>query len=105
MKREREGDALEYIEALHPARSKITFLKRNWQVRSSNGWRRTSCTILLFNFMEHYDFLVLTVYDELIVPEEEHAVAKEFMFTSGYCEVCSRYSLSDQIKQIRYFSL
>ncbi len=55
--------------------------------------------------MEHYDFLVLTVYDELIVPEEEHAVAKEFMFTSGYCEVCSRYSLSDQIKQIRYFSL
>lgn len=56
-------------------------------------------------FMEHYDFPVLTVYDELIVPEEEHAVAKEFMFTSGYCEVCSRYSLSDQIKQIRYFSL
>ena len=51
-------------------------------------------------FQRTYDFVVLTVYDELIVPEEEQPMIKEFMFTTGHCELCDAMSLMSQIKNL-----
>jgi hypothetical protein len=52
-------------------------------------------------FQQQYNFPVLTVYDEFIVPEDEQPMVKEFMFpTSTACEVCDHYSLMDQIKNL-----
>jgi hypothetical protein len=56
---------------------------------------------LACSFQEHYNFPVLTVYDEFIVPEEHYPMVKEFMFTTSIaCEVCDHYSLMNQIKNL-----
>ena len=52
-------------------------------------------------FQRTYDFVVLTVYDELIVPEEEQPMIKEFMFSTGHCELCESMSLMSQIKHLK----
>jgi hypothetical protein len=52
-------------------------------------------------FQTHYDFPVLTVYDEFIVPEDEQPMVKEEMFTtSTACEACDHFSLMNQIKKL-----
>ena len=38
--------------------------------------------------------------DELIVPEEEVDMVRDFMFTSGSCEVSDKYSLFSMIKTL-----
>ena len=47
-----------------------------------------------------YDFPVYTVYDELICPEENVAMVRDFMFTSGSCDVSDKYSLFTKIKNL-----
>jgi len=44
------------------------------------------------------DFLLID--DELIVPEEEVDMVRDFMFTSGSCEVSDKYSLFSKIKTL-----
>ena len=44
------------------------------------------------------DIPCLTVFDELIAEEEHIPMIKEFMYSSGHCEVCEEYSLISQIK-------
>ena len=44
------------------------------------------------------DFLLID--DELIVPEEEVDMVRDFMFTSGSCEVSDKYSLFTKIKTL-----
>ncbi|URQ67148.1 hypothetical protein M9C83_02815 [SAR86 cluster bacterium] len=52
------------------------------------------------NFQKGYDFPCLTIYDELIVPKEELAMVKDFMFSSGHNEMYSKMSLMNQIKSM-----
>ena len=44
------------------------------------------------------DFLLID--DELIVPEEEVDMVRDFMFTSSSCEVSDKYSLFRKIKTL-----
>ena len=44
------------------------------------------------------DFLLID--DELIVPEEEVDMVRDFMFTSGSCEISDKYSLFSKIKTL-----
>jgi hypothetical protein len=53
---------------------------------------------LAFSFIQQYNFPVYTVYDELIVPKEEEAMVKEFVYSMEDCEICKKYSLMSQIK-------
>ena len=55
---------------------------------------------LAMSFIENYDFAVLTVYDELIVPEEHYPMVKDFIYTMAGCEICKKYSLMSQIKNL-----
>ena len=55
---------------------------------------------MAYQFQKSYDFPCLTVYDELIVPEEHLAMVKDFMFSSGGHEVYSQVSLMNQIKNL-----
>ncbi|MFL2698009.1 MAG: hypothetical protein ACJ0F4_02265 [Gammaproteobacteria bacterium] len=49
-------------------------------------------------FQQSYDFPVLTVFDEMIVPEEHQPMVKDFMFSTTHCEVCEKHNLMSQIK-------
>jgi len=51
-------------------------------------------------FITGHDITTLTVHDELIVLKEHHAMVKDFMYTSGHCEVCNKYSLMSKIKDL-----
>ena len=55
---------------------------------------------IAMSFIEQHDFIVLTVFDELIVPEEHYPMVKEFMYTMAGCEICKKYSLMSQIKNL-----
>ena len=55
---------------------------------------------LAWEFITTYDFPVYTVYDELICPEENVAMVRDFMFTSGSCDVSDKYSLFTKIKNL-----
>ena len=59
---------------------------------------------LMFNiadqFIREHKITTLTVHDELIVEKEHHAMVKEFMYSSGYNEICSKYSLMHKIKHM-----
>ena len=55
---------------------------------------------LAMQFIEENDFTVLTVYDELIVEEQHQPMVKDFMFSSGSCELCDSLSLMNQIKNL-----
>ena len=46
------------------------------------------------------DIPVLTVHDELIAEEKHIPMIKDFMYSSGYCEICSKYSLMDEIEKL-----
>ncbi len=46
------------------------------------------------------DIPCLTVYDELIVEEEHLPMVKEFMYSSGHCDICNEHSLLSQIKSL-----
>jgi len=57
---------------------------------------------LMFNIADQYirehNVTALTIHDELIIQEQHQPLAKEFMFSSGHNDVCSKYSLMDKIK-------
>ena len=59
---------------------------------------------LMFNIADQYirehKITTLTVHDELIVQEEHQPLAREFMFSSGHNETCSKYSLMNKIKDL-----
>ena len=57
---------------------------------------------LVFNianqFINEHSITTLTVHDEFIVEEKHYPMVKEFMYSSGYSEVCAKYSLMNRIK-------
>ena len=55
---------------------------------------------IAMSFIEQHDFIVLTVFDELIVPEEHYPMVKDFMYTMAGCEICKKHSLMNQIKNL-----
>ena len=59
---------------------------------------------LMFNiadqFIREHEITTLTVHDELIVQEKHQPMVKEFMYSSGYNDICSQYSLMHKIKHM-----
>ena len=51
-------------------------------------------------FAEQHNIAAITVYDELIVEEEYQPMVQDFMYSTGYCEICDKYSLMNQIKNL-----
>ena len=64
-------------------------------------WEEANLVFNIANqFINEHDVTTLTVHDELIVEEKHYQMAKEFMYTSGYSEVCTKYSLMNRIKHM-----
>ena len=55
---------------------------------------------LAMSFIKQFDFPVITVYDELIVWQEEQPMVQDFMFSTRFCSVCRKHSLMNQIKNL-----
>ena len=55
---------------------------------------------LAMSFIKQYDFPVITVYDELIVWQEEQPMVQDFMFSTRFCSICRKHSLMNQIKNL-----
>jgi len=55
---------------------------------------------LAWEFCSAHDIPCLTVHDELIAEKKHIPMIKEFMYSSGYSEVCNKHSLMDVIKGI-----
>ena len=59
---------------------------------------------LVFNiadqFIREHGITTLTVHDELIVLKEHLPLVRDFMFSSGHNEICSKYSLMHKIKHM-----
>ena len=59
---------------------------------------------LVFNCAEEFcrvhDVTTLTVHDEFIVEAKHQPMIKEFMYSSGYNEICAKYSLMNRIKHM-----
>ena len=55
---------------------------------------------IAMHLIEKHDVPTLTVYDELIVPKSKKAIAKEVMYTMEDCEIYTKFSLMDQIKNL-----
>ena len=59
---------------------------------------------LMFNiadqFIREHGITTLTVHDELIVQERYHPMIKDFMYSSGSSEICSKFSLMHKIKHM-----
>ena len=53
---------------------------------------------LAWEFCSVHDIPTLTVHDELIAEIKHIPMIREFMYSSGYSEVCSKYSLMNRIK-------
>ena len=53
---------------------------------------------LAWEFCSVHDIPTLTVHDELIAEVKHIPMIREFMYSSGYSEVCNRYSLMSKIK-------
>jgi len=53
---------------------------------------------LAWEFCSAHDIPTLTVHDELIAEVKHIPMIREFMYSSGYSEVCSKYSLMKRIK-------
>ena len=49
-------------------------------------------------YIQEHNVTALTIHDELIIQEQHQPLAKEFMFSSGHNDICSKYSLMDKIK-------
>ena len=62
-------------------------------------WEEANLVFNIANqFINEHGITTLTVHDEFIVEEKHHPMVKEFMYTSGYSELCSKYSLMNKIK-------
>ena len=55
---------------------------------------------LAWEFCSVHDTPCITVHDELIAEEKHIPMIREFMYSSGYSEVCNKYSLMHVIKGI-----
>ena len=53
---------------------------------------------LAWEFCSVHDIHTLTVHDELISEVKHIPMIREFMYSSGYSEICSKYSLMNRIK-------
>ena len=53
---------------------------------------------LAWEFCSAHDIPTLTVHDELIAEVKHIPMIREFMYSSGYSEICSKYSLMNRIK-------
>ena len=53
---------------------------------------------LAWEFCSVHDIPTLTVHDELIAEVKHIPMIREFMYSSGYSEICSKYSLMNRIK-------
>ena len=53
---------------------------------------------LAWEFCSVHDIPTLTVHDELIAEVKHIPMIREFMYSSGYSEVCNKYSLMSKIK-------
>ena len=53
---------------------------------------------LAWEFCSVHDIPTLTVHDELIAEKKHIPMIREFMYSSGYSEICSKYSLMNRIK-------
>jgi hypothetical protein len=53
---------------------------------------------LAWEFCSVHDIPTLTVHDELIAEVKHIPMIREFMYSSGYSEVCNKYSLMNKIK-------
>ena len=51
-------------------------------------------------FCRVHNITTLTVHDEFIVEEKHQPMIKDFMYSSGYSPICSKYSLMDRIKHM-----
>ena len=56
---------------------------------------------LAWEFCSVHDIPTLTVHDELIAEEKHIPMIREFMYSSGYSELCNKYSLMNRIKGIK----
>ena len=92
-------ELMDLIEAKHP-RVKDYFYKGKLAGQIIQWHEANIMHHLADYFQRTYDFPVLTVYDELIVPEEEYLMIKDFMFSTGTCELCDAMSLMSQIKNL-----
>ena len=53
---------------------------------------------LAWEFCSSHDIQTLTVHDELIAEKKHIPMIRKSMYSSGYSEVCSKYSLMKRIK-------
>ena len=53
---------------------------------------------LAWEFCSAHDATCLTIHDELISEVKHIPMIREFMYSSGYSEICSKYSLMNRIK-------
>jgi len=89
-------ELMDLIEAKHP-RVKDYFYKGKLAGQIIQWHEANIMHHLADYFQRIYDFPVLTVYDELICPEEHQPMVKDFMFSTGHCELCEKNNLMSQI--------
>ena len=64
-------------------------------------WEEANLVFNIANqFINEHGITTLTVHDELIIEEKHYPMVKEFMYSSGYSEVCAKYSLMNRIKHM-----
>ena len=64
-------------------------------------WEEANLVFNIANqFINEHGITTLTVHDELIVEEKHYPMVKEFMYSSGYSEICAKYSLMNRIKHM-----
>jgi hypothetical protein len=64
-------------------------------------WEEANLVFNIANqFINEHGITTLTVHDEFIVEEKHYPMVKEFMYSSGYSEVCAKYSLMNRIKHM-----
>ena len=64
-------------------------------------WEEANLVFNIANqFINEHGITTLTVHDEFIVEEKHYSMVKEFMYSSGYNKICSKYSLMNRIKHM-----
>ena len=64
-------------------------------------WEEANLVFNIANqFINEHGITTLTVHDEFIVEEKHQPMVKEFMYSSGYSKICSKYSLMNRIKHM-----
>ena len=89
-------ELMDLLEAKHP-RVKDYFYKGKLAGQIIQWHEANIMHHLADYFQRIYDFPVLTVYDELLTWEEHQPMVKEFMFSTGHCELCEKNNLMSQI--------